>query len=503
MEQSEGGVMNGKYIMLLCGLLLLLVSCDMGSWDGDMEGTQIYILDVEQNSNVLIFNVTVDQVALDELKASLAGEEKEYQPPEEIFFWMDPIQDGTMEMYEENRFHPVARKKVDPESTSFSVSVDLKQLAMDWNIYWLTDMHFDTEDYENDNMIGCNVFMSDGYKNYWDDNGTQIDGEYYSFDYNRPAGNGYSNLRTYPNADETWATFTLMGEGLFRSHDNVLGESPFFINLNAYNSPLGANQIHLSNGYGTDVYLDATNNVDSLSDEPNEEYVWKLEFVAAPGADPDTVYITGATPDTWFNMNYDWFYSDFYYIGIPTYVLRTDFDSDHLGFDPFSDLTYSPAAGNNWHIAEPDAGVQPLNAVAGNQVLGIGDPDINSNYADMRNDTLTFPAQDLYTASNNGSKEIWVSFRARVEMDYNWNDRVIFEMEIPMYSDWYWMNSLEGPLDTWMLQQNNGWTTYEFSIWPGDFDSGNLQSFRLRFESDDWSNYPGVYIDDLKIYTLN
>lgn len=493
-------------LVLLCAsiLLLLFFSCSVfndGDWDGNLEGDEIYILDVQQNNSILTFTVTVDETARDEMIARLEAEEKAYYPPEELFFWMDPIQNNE-DYYEENRFRPVARKTIDGESTSFSVTIDLKKLAYNWSIPWITEWQFDEDD--RDNMVGCKVFVADGYKSHWDwERRCWIEDADYTFENSRPAGNGYSNIRVYPDTGEgeIWNTFTLLSEGLYRSQDNVLGGEPFFITLQLSNRALSGD-LQLNGPAGT-WYLNDTNNVDALSDEANYKYVWKIVIDETAGGDPDIVYytMTGNTY-SWFNLNYDWYYTDFYYMGNPTYIVRTDFDGNNLNFDPFTDAVYDPVPGNNWHIGEPDAGLQYDNAAPGNTVLGLGSATVNDYYDSNRNDSFVLPAVDLYGASNNGMYEVKVSFNARTALDYQYYDRVIIELEHPGYGYWVWVSSLDGPLEYWEREQNNGWQHYNFSIYSGDLDSANNQRIRLRFESDDWSNEAGVLIDDLKIYTI-
>jgi hypothetical protein len=410
--------------------------------------------------------------------------------------------------YYGSNMYPVARKKINPENTSFSVSVDLAGLARNGNIWWLSEYNFDETSMEK--MVGCHVFMSDGYSYEWG-NVDFGSGNNFYFENNRPSGAGYSNLREFPDTDlgESWTTFTLLGEGLYRNQDTALGGEPILITLQLSYDDIGGNYVEMNvPGHGSSILLYSADADVALSDPANKKYVWKVNVCNTADADPLTIDADGAFSNSWISVQYLWMYTDFYYLGEPVaYAFKTDFDSNHESvpyptFDPVTDLTKDPAIDNNWHIGQLDAADQPNGASATNWVLGLGSPGLNDDYIGYRDDSIIFPEVD-YSALTSGGEELKISFNIRKDLDFQWWDSVSIEIERNNGTYWDQIDSFWGPLEQWSIGQNNGWTNYETTIWSYLIESGTNQRIRLRFNSNDWGEASGVFIDDLKIFTIN
>ena len=155
-------------------LPIILAACPMGNegeWDGRIDGSQIYNVDVTQNKQFLTVTVAVDQDALEALQTELLNKGEEYTEPDELFFWIAPYFANQNEVQpwrvkytgERLTMRPAARKRIEPGQENATITIDLAKIARDWNRGWLNEWQFDgDEGYDEwnpgDDMTGCFVY---------------------------------------------------------------------------------------------------------------------------------------------------------------------------------------------------------------------------------------------------------------------------------------------------------------------------------------------------------
>lgn len=490
--------------------------------------------------------MAVDETALTDYKASLEADET-FVKPEELFFWMSPtFTDG----HEMGYMYPVKRQRIlagklfdeggNPSGLSQSVTIDLARIVNDWNFGWLSqdNVDGDPEELNQNDINGFYLFMADGYSRYdnydyyyddgsYDENyymrGLAGSSEDFNFSNSRPSGQGYSNV--VEQIGDDYRPFTLLGSGLYVEQEQVLGGEPLMITLQMDEYQSWAGQIEVS-GWIDSFILDNSNNYDAESDE--DTMVWYVVF-EAPGTGYDTpvyddpdfpvisgtgYYHVGAERDQDFNLwwNNGWQSAWFRYGGYPSVFLATDFDGNNIGVSGIfgtgetdivksTDYNYDLGAVplneyNNWKIGS----IEPIEHqyegyISESKVLGISATENLSDWYDWgRHDIVTFPgynyADGVYVS---------VSFKARPEMDWSWYDEVVVEFEND-YGGWDWIGSFSGGIESWELQEDNGWSTFVFEAYTGLTEDD--QQVRLRFYSNSWDENTGILIDDFRVMEL-
>ncbi len=518
---------------MLLVLIVTVSGCYIDDWDGEtLEGDQFYELSIEQIGTVLRMNVTVDEVVYEEVRA-----DENFKIPEELFFWISPVKSDEGLNYPSQAMFPATRQRIKPGDLfdetgdslgkSYYVDIDLARYARDWNIGWLDETNFDgdADIYFQNDMRGCYVFMSDGYAE-WDEYYYGGDDYYYSykgfanspwdfgFSSSRPSGLGYSDVEKYPDnsEDEEWIAFTLLGEGLYVSKSDVLGGEVVRIALQIREDQSFTNSVSMT-GYYDNFILDLDNNNDTNSTD--DTIIWDLVFEPessiydTPTIDGDILHLEASKEQSFeLRWNGEWQINNFYYLGSPSLYMATDFDgmdtvlSGNIGsgssdFVPTTDYLDWPVYGNpdndynNWIIDIPDEIYWPESGNPGN-VLGLGNLSVNDYYDSNRNDLLTFPEYSYPV--DQGS--IILAFDYYKDFDWNWYDSVTVEGWNGSY--WEWINNISGPLEQWQLQETNGWSSGQFYFSP----IGAPQQIRLRFNSNDWDENVGIFIDNIKILTL-
>jgi hypothetical protein len=555
-------------------LVLAVTGCftGRGPWDGEIRGTQIYWIDVQQSGQILTLTITVDETAKADVIAEMELEGKEYFEPTEMFIWMAPIiTDLDAPKYPNSwgslddaswgglpRFFPVARKPVAEGFTSLVVNINLGELARDGRAGLSID-RFGGQEEEwadwDDDMVGAYFYVSDGYGKFWEDwiqsdidwvapDDSEMTMDAY-FDRSYPAGAGVSDVRIYPDTTlaepESWEPFTLLGSGIYAPPE-VRGYEEFTITLitDEWGATFGpGSQLWLNTSWGSFPldYAAAT------SPEPNQ-FDWLVK-IGPDVVDPDPlftgVYIGNATPGSWIDMQFDWFWQDFRYLGLATPLVATDFDGGDVGmvgqinnsftnylntdtegywryfsYPPYEEFVEPDNTYNNWTIGTIDfPEFEYEGYTAFTNVLGVGSwgDDLNYNYDDNRNDMLIFPAYNYYSdlLATPGGK-IYVSLMHRTEFDFNWYDGVEVQIEQlnwdGTFSYWSTFGWLDGPMDSWEREDNNGWrkVTWDLGdIWSGWFsgDTGSgsygAQRIRLKFRSNEFNTYQGIMIDKFEV----
>jgi hypothetical protein len=559
------------FIVILPIILMACPMGDEGEWDGRIDGSQIYDLDVTQNKQFLTMTATLDSDALEALQLEFENMGEEYTEPDELFFWIAPYFANEWEVSpwnvkyagEQLTMRPVARKRIEPGQENATVTIDLSKVARDWNRGWLSEWQFDgDEDYDaemgnpGDDMTGCFLYMSDGYRHHWDSytnaridwmdpEGLATPRNFY-FDSSYPAGTGVSNLRQYPDVmqGESWQTFTLLGEGLYVPWQ-VRGNEVFEVALQL---PAGQDTMPESlwmrnQSTGADVELTEADSEAGLSEPSAGTFVWQVKIGADmfdPAPDGFSTYIGDAFKNDWFEINYQYMWASIEYLGTATILMKTDFDGGDFGMTgtigpaapdlvkysenveiwvdyPTYDWVIIPVDTiyNNWQIGAVPAGEEELlpsdtGFISGNNMLGLGNIDngMTSNYDDLRNDFIDLPAFDYRSELDaNPGAELAISFKARVEMDWDWRDNVQVQIEHVDengdHSMWESIGWLDGPMEWWELQENNGWQEHTWIIWDWQIDPyAHPKKIRLLFQSDEWNTYQGLLLDDLEIYLI-
>lgn len=524
--------------------LFALAGCYIdGEWDGEIVGTEIYQLEVQQNKQILTFSVTVNTDARAEVAAS-----EGYSAPDELFFWIAPqFQTESGDILYANgdgspRFYPVARKRVTPGFTSTSVTIDLGAIARDWNLGWLTENRFDGDPpdvWSEPDMSGLYAFAADGYRQSyesWVEADLGIPGLDFTFESSVPAGDGVSNVRHFPDSEEgeSWQSFQLLTEGLYSPYE-VRGGEEFEIVLQL---PEGRSfesweSVMITGPSGSFQLAESDRDDDGSMPQTLR---WRVKFGADttdPDPDPAVTYVGNATAESFYSVQFDWYYLDILYLGQSTVLFATDFDGNDVGitgelgsnasgmlelssvnFGYFQD--YYPydwvevtvdSTENNWKIGSL-AGRDDLDPgdffVPGN-VLGTGTGSVTDYYAPLRNDYVTFPAYDFHTARVDAPMaSLVLFFDARREFDYDGNDRVIVQIE-RVDTDgntigWDDLRYFEGSLEYWEREEHNGWRTERIDIgWAID---AKPQRVRFRFQSNDYNEFQGLLVDNFEAALL-
>lgn len=237
--------------------------------------------------------------------------------------------------------------------------------------------------------------------------------------------------------------------------------------------------------------------------------------------------------DTWIDVNYSYYYASFTYAGSFTKMLATDFDGDNVNTsgvfgvgandlvrssedftNQYSQLVVVDPNYTNWAIGQlsSEGGFAPPTGFSsGNNVLGTGSnsgsgADIEMNYDSNRNDFVTFPTHNFYAdwQASPETQTARVAVKAREAFDSNYNDYAQIQIEWlntnGTFSYWATVGWIDGPLEGWEIQTNNGWQEYSWNIDPsGWFSPYGSQRVRIVFHSDGYNNYPGVLIDDFQV----
>lgn len=532
-----------RLVLLVLLVPVLLSSCFIfgpgyEDWNGDLEGIEgLYDITVEQSGSDLIIKVRVNDAAYGELLADL-DEGEEFVPPSELFFWMAPVFENSIEDY--NYIYPVARKRItdaffadsnndgDNDNPEISVTVKLSKLAADWNIHWLETYRFDGDG--GDDMSGVYVFAADNYTEFNEWQFTDIplkEGgiESFKFEKSRPIGLGYSLADAI--IDE-WTPVTLSQDGLYIDRYYVFGGSAFEITLKIpENESFGA-PLNLPTESGS--YPLDENNTYEVTEE-GKRFVWRIIYEPQGyGQTVDgenVIHVAGPWPGWYsFDTSYGWmWYSvNFEYKGYANELFSTGFeDSWNLtgygGGSLTRDTIAHPDAGyivspesNNWTLGALPSTVKLYGNVS-ETVLGLGaGGDITQPYDYYRNDVIEFPAYDYYSEYQGAVDAIYVVFNLYKNLSMDWWDALYLEIERKVYYasnnlvETYWdtLASWTGPVD---LYYNNGWEDAMIQIY--DYNTGNYdqywdtqsgeQKLRLRFYSNSWSNAEGVYIDNLQV----
>jgi len=192
-------------IFLSCLCIFLFTSC-FATYEEEQElqGEELYEINVIQNGSVFTAEITVDQAGISDLENQLALEGKTYRPPKEFFLWMSPTIEneddyyyGGYDLYNPRIINPVARLNIIPGLSSYSIDLNLREIAENYEVYWLNTDNLDWDNYYK--MNGFYLFMSDDVLIYEYPLPMNINGTYFQFDYHTPSGYGHSNMRYFPD----------------------------------------------------------------------------------------------------------------------------------------------------------------------------------------------------------------------------------------------------------------------------------------------------------------
>ncbi len=380
----------------------------------------------------------------------------------------------------------------------------------------------------------------------------------FGFQNSAPFGYGYSKVAWIPADD--WIPVIIAEKGITISTESVYGGVPFVITLQLEaGTALGSGvSIPLDSQYGT-FYLNNGNYY--TTDTETGIHTWKIVYttdtsyayteydesgkwvyyVPAPYIGDHYSYLTYG--DVWSQVH-------FYYYGYATTLNYADFENGFTWYDGSDSAvgeltkevadTYHPWYGtymdntyNNWATGplEDDMGITAGLSAAGG-VLGTGSGGtLSASYDPYRWDALIVPDVNLWDIFYNSSGSSYdstgfygtvsLTFDLYYDLDFNYNDYFSVEIErwaqqynyetgkYEWYSYWQTLETFYGPL---CVSENNGWATksYQLNSYIDTcytYDAyytfyGPEQRIRLKFFTDSAGSGRGVFIDNLKIMTV-
>ena len=168
--------------------------------------------------------------------------------------------------------------------------------------------------------------------------------------------------------------------------------------------------------------------------------------------------------------------------------VTTEFEDD---FEDGDDNWASDFVPSEWHYYNVDE--EYGKTYSGDYSWYLGNPDTGV-YGASLNDSLESPMIDLGDGS-----EKYVSAMVWFGIDGPYD---IANLEINQSGEWIHLASFPGDdgdfSEEYEDSNDEGWIYIEYDITEYDGDV----SFRLRFESDTYTQYDGLYIDDFSIYSL-